>query len=68
MINTTTENIKYFKSFPNILNKEIDYISIKKKADAAWHVLLSVLALGKHTDPWLSQGVWWSAYRFMHFW
>ena len=21
----------------------------------------------QHTDPWLSQGAWWSAYRFMHF-
>ena len=21
----------------------------------------------EHTDPWLSQGAWWSAYRFMHF-
>ena len=20
-----------------------------------------------HTDPWLSQGAWWSAYRFMRF-
>ena len=23
--------------------------------------------LTPHTDPWLSQGAWWSAYRFMHF-
>ena len=21
----------------------------------------------RHTDPWLSQGAWWSAYRFIHF-
>ena len=23
---------------------------------------------GCHTDPWLYQGAWWSAYRFMPFW
>ena len=22
---------------------------------------------GHHTDPWLSQGAWWSVYLFMHF-
>ena len=25
------------------------------------------VVLGVHTDPWLSQGAWWSAYCFMHF-
>ena len=25
------------------------------------------LSHAKHTDPWLSQGAWWSAYGFMHF-
>ena len=29
------------------------------------HVIKSIMLV--HTDPWLSQGAWWSAYRFMHF-
>ena len=28
---------------------------------------LKTFRKGSHTDRWLSQGVWWSAYRFMHF-
>ena len=23
--------------------------------------------IATHTDPWLSQGAWWSAYSFMYF-
>ena len=33
-------------------------------------VVMNVLNVGMyvwHTDPWLSQGAWWSAYHFMYF-